>query len=319
MIKLKKILPTLLLVFGLIFAGSSYYGYRLLLSNGDNAKHMTHRIQPNKNSQQRIIKKNKQANFYPNHIKPVTPSDYAAAQLKYEEIVNQWGIGSVYIPSANLQTKILAGMANENLMVAAGTYYPDQKLGKGNYVLLSHNLVEGGGPLGTLPNTKIGHTIYTTDFSDVYEYTATKNSTVDQTEGDLLDIPSNEDAPIITLFRCEGGLNTPSRSLVQGKFSKKYPANLATENVKLGLGLGVMKESDRNDNSSAEEETSNKDFSKEKSTQKSTDANEFEQGIPTYSFHEKIAIECFKMINKYPLQISIGFLGLLLIFIRISK
>lgn len=311
--KLKKVLPVLLLVFGLIFAGASFYGYRLLLSNEDNAEQMTHQIQSKKASQQRTKDKNEMANFNPDQIKPVSPSEYAAAQLKYEEIVNQWGIGSLYIPSANIQSKILAGMANENLMVATGTYYPDQKQGKGNYVLLAHNLVEGGGALGTLPSTRLGHIIYTTDFSIVYEYIASKNSTVDQTEGNLLEVPSDKETPLITLFRCEGGLNTPSRALVQGKFNKSYPAHLATEDVKIGLGLGVMKEvtSDTTDK--------DKEVSQSKDQNKKVKSDEFKQEKPKYSLIEKIAIACFSIINQYPILLSLGFIGLLLVLIRFSK
>ncbi len=308
--KLIRTLPIFWLVCGLAFAGACFYGYRQLLSSGDNAKQMTHQIQPEKQSRKHLEEKNKQANFDTDQIKPVTPSDYAAAQLRYEDIVNQYGIGSLFIPSASIQTKILAGMANENLMIAVGTYYPDQKLGSGNYVLLAHNLVEGGGALASLPNTKLNHVIYATDFTDVYEYKATKNSTVDQSSGQFLEKPSGKDLPIMTIFRCEGGLNTPSRALVQGEFVRSYPAKEATEAVKIGLGLGIMKAEPINSADQTEESTN-------QINNKSTER--FKQIKPKYSTIAKLAIACFSFINKYPVWISLGFLFVLVVLERLSK
>ncbi|MFI3618849.1 class A sortase [Enterococcus avium] len=323
--KLKKVLPTFLLVFGLLFAGASYYGYRLLLSNNDNAKQMTHQIQPEKEIQQQVNEKNKQANFDPDQIKPVEASEYASAQLKFTELVNQWGIGSVFIPSAGIQTKILSGMSNQNLMVATGTYYPDQKLGKGNFVLLAHNLVQGGGPLGNLPNTKIGHIIYATDFSRVYEYIVTKNSNVDHTEGELLDVPSDKEEALITLFRCEGNLNTPTRALVQGKYSKSYSAKDAPEDVKIGLGLGIIEESgipvERVESSKSIERGSKETSSKmnDETVNSKENENKFSQEKPRYSLSQRIAIRCFSIINSHPIVLSIGFLVLLLLLLHFAK
>lgn len=57
-----KALPIFWLVCGLAFAGACFYGYRQLLSSGDNAEQMTHQIQSKKQSQQQLEEKNKKAN-----------------------------------------------------------------------------------------------------------------------------------------------------------------------------------------------------------------------------------------------------------------
>lgn len=306
--KLIKALPIFWLICGVAFAAASYVGYCQLRSSDDNAKQMTHHIQSKQQSQQQLKNKNQQAVFDPDQIKPVTPSEYAAAQLQYEDIVNNYGIGSIYIPSARVQTKILAGMANQNLMVAVGTYYPDQLLGKGNYVLLAHNLVEGGGALGNLPNTKLGHVIYATDFSTVFEYTAKKNEVVNQASGQLLEKPEDNKPALITLFRCEGALNTPNRALVQGEFVRSYPASEASNDVKIGLGLGAMTEKARPEESSGQTAQEIK-----KNTDRDQRTKQFKQEKPSFSLFEKIAIICFSMVNKYPLLFGFGFLIILFI------
>ena len=127
--KFLRILPILWFIVGLIFAGLCVYGYSMLKTT-DNDISLTHHIQPKEETKEATEKLNDQANFDPDSIKPVSPSEYAKAQLNYEKIVNQWGIGAIYIPSANIRTKVLAGMSNQNLMVGVGTYYPDQSLAK---------------------------------------------------------------------------------------------------------------------------------------------------------------------------------------------
>lgn len=314
--KLIKALPLIYFICGLCFAGACFVGYRQLLSSDDNAKQMTHQIQSKEKSQQQLKEKKKLANYDPNQIKPVTPREYAAAQLKYEDIVNHYGIGSIFIPSSNIRSKILAGLSNQNLMVAVGTYYSDQELGKGNYVLLAHNLVEGGGALGNLPNTKLDHIIYATDFTNIYEYKAIKNETVNQANGQLLEKPSDNEPAIITLFRCEGAINTPNRALVQGEFVRSYPANEAANDVKVGLGLGVMTNNSKHEGAT-EQATPQQSTQRKYST--NTSIKQFKQDKPTYSFLEKIAINCFSIVSEYLLYIGSGFLLILLLLQRVTK
>lgn len=309
--KVLKALPVLWLVSGIVLACGSYYGYHLMKNAGSNAEQMTHQIEPKKTSQKRIEQKSKEATYDTDQIKPVTPEEFAEAQLKYEKIVNQWGIGAIYIPSADIRTKILAGMDNQNLMVGVGTYYPDQQLGKGNYVVLAHNLVQGGGALGNLPKTALNQVFYATDFTNVYEYAARKNAVVNQSEGGLLEVPETDDHALMTLIRCEGGINTPDRAIVQGTFVKSYPADQAANEVKLGLGLieGRMTEIGQ---TSATAESSEQFSKKEKQIHKKK-ANQ-----PIYSFWQRMCISAFAILSQSPVLIAIGFLVILSILIKVS-
>lgn len=257
--KIVKVLPVLWLVLGVFTAGAGYYGYRLLLNDSSSAEQRTHHIQTPADTNRQTKEKNHQAIFDPDQITPVTPEEYAAAQLRYEKIVNQWGIGSIYIPSADLKTKILAGMSNENLMVGVGTYRADQVLGKGNYGLLAHNLVQGGGALGRLPNAAMDSLIYATDFTRIYEYKVTSNQVVDQTRGDLLEEPKGQEPAVITLLRCEGGLNTSNRAVVQGTFVCSYPANSGDKAIQEGLGLIQQMTDSTTDPSTAENQSTTKE------------------------------------------------------------
>lgn len=303
--KLWKNLPFLWIVLGIVISCASYYGYHLLLQANDHAEQIKHPIELSQSNRDKPKKKLKKATYCPRQIKPVTPAAYAKAQLRYTEIVNQWGIGALYIPSADIHSKILAGIDNQNLMVGVGTYYKDQQLGKGNYVLLAHNLVQGGGLLGNLPKTTLTQVFYLTDFTSVYEYVAIKNDVVDQNRGDLMAIPTDDLTSIVTLIRCEGGLNTPKRAVVQGKFLKEYPASEATKAVKLGLGL--IEESWANDEKISNQQSANA------SEESKTRIHPVEtSNAPIYSLFQVVCIYLFTLLNEVPVVIGIGYLiGLL--------
>lgn len=221
--------------------------------------------------------------------------------------MNQWGVGALYIPSADIHSKILAGINNQNLMVGVGTYYQDQQLGKGNYVLLAHNLVQGGGTLENLPKTTLHQVFYLTDFTNVYEYVTIKNEIVDQSRGDLMAIPAGDQTPLVTLIRCEGGLNTSNRAIVQSEFLKDYPASEASKEVKLGLGIiegrWINHEKITNQQSSS---TSEESPIRIRMSSVET-SNE-----PIYSLFQIACIYLFTLLNEVPVLIGVGYLiGLL--------
>lgn len=286
---------------------ASYYGYHLLLQANDQAEQIKQPIDLKQSNRDKQKKKLQKATYCPRQIKPVTPAAYAKAQLRYAEIVNQWGVGALYIPSADIHSKILAGIDNQNLMVGVGTYYQNQQLGKGNYVLLAHNLVQSGGSLGNLPKTTLQQIFYLTDFTKVYEYVAIKNDVVDQSRGDLMAIPTDDQTPIVTLIRCDGGLNTPKRAVVQGEFLKEYPASEASKEVKLGLGL--IEGRWINDEKISNQQRAN--ASEEPTIRIRTHSVET-SNEPIYSLFQVACIYLFTILNEVPIVIGIGYLtGLL--------
>ncbi|MGY0353551.1 class A sortase [Enterococcus avium] len=311
MTKLWRNLPFLWIAFGLLLSCASYYGYQLLLDANGNAEKMSHSIESKESNQRKRKKKFEEATYCPRQIKPVTPAAYAKAQLHYVEIVNQWGVGSLFIPSADIHSKILAGIDNQNLMVGVGTYYKDQQLGKGNVVLMAHNLVQGGGVLGNLRKTGLQQVFYLTDFIDVFEYVAEKNEVVDQSRGELMDIPDLGESAIVTLIRCEGGMNTPNRAIVQGTFLKKYPASEATEEVKLGLGLaeGLW--------ISEEVSSGQQNVTKETTIQMTKEPIE-KTKKPIYSTLQVLCIYLYTVLNEAPFIIGISYLAGLLALTHIA-
>lgn len=324
-------LPFLWLIIGFVIVSGAFYGYRVLLRS-DNQIQQTQKIQHlilSKEEAQEIQKsKIAQGNFDESQIKPVNPAEYANAQLHYEKLVNDWGIGAVFIPSSNIHSKILAGMSNKNLMVGLGTYYPNQKLGKGNYVMMAHNLIQGGGVLHDLPQTLVGSVVFATDFTTIFEYVVDVNRTVNQSEGQLLDLPKEVDPALLTVFRCEGNLHTPNRALIQAKFHKSYPASEGSHVVKENLGLEEAESipfsqaigDDQNFSDSKKKQVAQETTEKVKQGNRNErDHKKFNVKKPVYNSIERLSIQLFKLVNTSPLFIGLVFILIMFFFVAISN
>lgn len=177
------------------------------------------------------------ANYAEKQIASVNVANYAEARGNSFETTNNWGIGKLNIPKVDVDLPILAGIANQNLLTGAATYRADQQLGKGNYVLLAHNIFEQDVLLHRIKQLNIGDKIYATDFKDVYTYDVSLNEVIEETEVSYVDTKTKDGKQTITLLRCEGDIGTIYRRIVQGKLSDVQPINGASENLLKQLGI----------------------------------------------------------------------------------
>ncbi|WP_409023206.1 class A sortase (plasmid) [Enterococcus faecium] len=320
--KILKFFSIIWLLLGFSIVGSTIYGYYLLQKNDNRSSVLSFPIQNEKQVEENQQAKITDSLFDPESIQPVHAKDFANAQLHYEEIINQWGIGSIYIPSSIVQTKILSGMSNDNLMVGVGTYRSEQRLGKGNYVLLAHNLTQGGGVLNNIRQTAIGSLIYATDFSKIYEYRVTMNQVVNQSAGEVLNEPKENEKPLITLIRCEGGLNTDKRAVVQGELISSYSASEANNDLKERLGLiSVVKDQEESVKSSntTESNLNKHQTNSNKHTNPSANINEknrvLKKSQDVYSSFQRYCIWLVKELNNIGVLLLFSFIYL---FVLIS-
>ncbi|QDK71166.1 class A/C sortase [Lactococcus protaetiae] len=189
------------------------------------------------------------ANYTESDVTSVGIGNYAEAKINFNQTVNDWGVGKIVIPSQQINLPILAGMNNDNLLNGAATYSVQQQLGKGNYVLLAHNIPNNKGEsspvlLGKINKLKKGDVIYASDFKNVYVYKVTTNQVVKETETQYIEQPQDRrSGAMITLIRCEGGMGTQFRRVVQGDLVKKESLNqLDNERLKdLGMSRTASK------------------------------------------------------------------------------
>lgn len=127
-------------------------------------------------------------------------------------------IGSIVVPSVNMQLPILKGVGNVALAAGAGTMKSTQQLGEGNYALAGHYFEGKDILFGPLYNTKIGDTIYLTDLQSIYVYTLSSKEIIEETDVFVIDdIPNKE---LLTLITCaEDG---KKRLSVQADFVEQF-------------------------------------------------------------------------------------------------
>ncbi|MGE7091306.1 class A sortase [Lysinibacillus sp. NPDC048646] len=164
------------------------------------------------------IKKNNNAvaDFEFEAVQSLSIGEVLKAQTKLEKMPV---IGSIAVPSVDMQLPIVKGVGNATLAVGAGTMKPTQKLGEGNYALAGHYFEEKDILFSPLYNAKVGDTIYVSDLTNVYEYKLTTKEIISATDVFVIDdIP---DKTVLTLITCAD--NGTKRLAVQADFIEQYP------------------------------------------------------------------------------------------------
>lgn len=128
-------------------------------------------------------------------------------------------LGAVAIPDANLNTAVIKGMSDVAMVSGAGTMFPDQVMGQGNYTLASHHIGYGTDILlnNISDSVTVGDKIYLTDLTNVYVYETFFVEAVnpDQVQYISQEVTGN---PIITLMTCTADLT--QRWIAQGNLTE---------------------------------------------------------------------------------------------------
>lgn len=163
------------------------------------------------------------ADFEFEEVQSLSIQDVLRAQASTE---NYPVIGSMYVPSVEMQLPILKGVSNDALAVGAGTMKPDQKLGEGNYSLAAH-YIEGRDVLfGPLYRAKVGDAIFVTDGSQIYEYKINNKNVILSTDTHVIN--DQADKKMLTLITCAN--SGVDRLAVEAEFVDSKPFDKANTN-----------------------------------------------------------------------------------------
>lgn len=139
-------------------------------------------------------------------------------------------LGAVAIPTANLKATVLKGMSDAALVSGAGTMFPDQVMGEGNYTLASHHIGYGTDILlnNITDSVNVGDKIYLTDLENIYVY---ESFFVEDVDPDQVQYISQEVTgdPIITLMTCTADLT--QRRIVQGELTDTISFDEASDEM----------------------------------------------------------------------------------------
>lgn len=121
-------------------------------------------------------------------------------------------LGTIEIPSIELEMPILEGDSFEKMLYGACTVLPKQTMGKGNYTLAAHNAGMEGLMFSSLGKVSIGETITLKDRSGhVYNYKVKEQRHVNMTDTSILNLTRK---PTLTLITCDQATKTDGRIVV---------------------------------------------------------------------------------------------------------
>jgi sortase A len=140
-------------------------------------------------------------------------------------------VGEILVPKAAIHLPIGLGVANQTLALAAGTMRADQKMGKGNYPLAGHHMVNRHVLFGPLYfKTKVGDNVYLTDMKTIYHYRVYRRTFIAATRVDVI---KQTKKPILTLITCDA--TGAGRLMIRGKLVDRYRLSQATAKLKRAL------------------------------------------------------------------------------------
>ncbi|MFG5477876.1 class A sortase [Enterococcus faecalis] len=133
------------------------------------------------------------------------------AQKNFSKVKNDV-LGTISIPSIDLEMPILQGDSFEKMLYGACTVLPKQTVGKGNYTLAAHNAGVDGLMFSSLNKVSKGALIMLQDRSGhVYNYKVKEQRHVDMTDTSILNLTRK---PTLTLITCDKATKTTGRIVV---------------------------------------------------------------------------------------------------------
>ncbi len=233
--KIKKLIAyfSLSLAFILIISGAT--GYLIMGSEGDPEsaiKLVEKELSKSAHARQKRIN---QAN-YDEEVDFARGAEIAEAKKNYHSTIEKYGIGSIYMPKANISVPILAGTSEWNLFNGVATARANQELGEGLFIGLSHNLINDT-LLKNIDQMNPGDYIYASDFEDVYTYKVIDQEVVHETNKNYFVEPAEDERGRMLVYRCEGGYGTAYRRVLYSEFVSKEPVYKTEDNILKGLNI----------------------------------------------------------------------------------
>ena len=250
--KIKKLIAyfSLSLAFILIISGAT--GYLIMGSEGDPEsaiKLVEKELSKSAHARQKRIN---QAN-YDEEVDFARGAEIAEAKKNYHSTIEKYGIGSIYMPKANISVPILAGTSEWNLFNGVATARANQELGEGLFIGLSHNLINDT-LLKNIDQMTPGDYIYASDFEDVYTYKVIDQEVVHETNKNYFVEPAEDERGRMLVYRCEGGYGTDYRRVLYSEFVSKEPVFKTEDKILKGLNIESDAASDSDSDSDSDNE-----------------------------------------------------------------
>lgn len=135
--------------------------------------------------------------LYGGEVQNISETDFLNADSR---LLFDYGIGRIDCEPIGLHTAIVEGSTNALLEVGAGTLKPNQEVGKGNYALAGHNMINRNLLFGSLRYAEVGQVMEVEAYSQKANYEITDISTVAPSAVQLIE--DSEGEGLLTLVTC---------------------------------------------------------------------------------------------------------------------
>ena len=147
----------------------------------------------------------KKGNYDPKSAVPVSPANLVKAAIANQ---SRPVTGLIAMPAIGINLPVFLDDGDYTMLYGAGQLQPDQKMGKGNYVLISHDMWTNADYysktllFSPLKQARAGQDVYLTNKKKVYHYVVTKVERILPTEWDYAagKVPGKA---VITLLTCD--------------------------------------------------------------------------------------------------------------------
>ena len=170
----------------------------------------------------------KKGNYNPDSAVPVSPANLVKAAIANE---SRPVIGLVAMPEIGINLPVFLDDGDYTMMYGAGQLQPNQKMGKGNYVMVSHNMWTNADYysktllFSPLKQARAGQDIYLTNKQKVYHYVVTNVERIVPTEWDHAAGKVSGKA-VVTMLTCD--TNDHYRIMVRGELKSVKAFNDTT-------------------------------------------------------------------------------------------
>lgn len=135
-------------------------------------------------------------------------------------------IGAIAVPDLKINLPIHLGVSNAGMYLGAGTLDPNQEMGKSNYPLASHHMLDKNLLFSPLLDAQYGQKIYLTDLEKVYEYTI---DYVEQVPAEAVYLLDPTEKSVVTLITCDYGF--VDRVVVRGTLTDEMKFSNANQKI----------------------------------------------------------------------------------------
>lgn len=124
------------------------------------------------------------------------------------------GIGVIKVPSADIDIPVFSGLKNDELLIGAGTFFPERDPATNNLVILGHYVGSQNFLFGSLNQVKLNDAIYLDYLGNNYEYKIVEKKLIDERD---IQVMQETTGPELTLITCDSTNATSNRLCVKAR------------------------------------------------------------------------------------------------------